>query len=231
MSTPARRAARKQRERRIVVATVGLCVLLSLAVFVIVEGPAWRAYWNYAPQAGDIVFQSLPRSRLVNAIEGVTGSPYSHCGIVTRRDGQWVVYEAYRKVEVTPLREFLFRGRQRGFAVYRMKPEYQPLVPAMLDQAATYLGRPYDVRYRMDDEAIYCSELIYKAFGAASDGQQLGRLVRLGDLNWRPWTETIEHFEGGPVPVEREMITPRDLARASQLELLLTHRLRAPASN
>ena len=46
----------------------------------------------------------------VNAIEGVTQSPYSHCGIVALRHRKWIVYEAYRGVEETSLREFVFRG-------------------------------------------------------------------------------------------------------------------------
>jgi hypothetical protein len=37
-------------------------------------------------------------------------------------------------------------------------------------------------------------------------------------LNWEPFTATIEHYEGAPPPLGREMITPRDLAKAEQLE-------------
>jgi hypothetical protein len=197
--------------------TVAACALLSFAVFTWIYGAAYVAFWNYQPLEGDILFQSLPHARLVDAIEGVSGSPYSHCGIVTKENGAWVVYEAFRKVEVTPLGQFIFRGRNQNFAVYRLKAEFQRFVPSTIKNTKTYLGRPYDVRYRMDDERIYCSELIYKAFLGAS-GQRLGRLVRLGDLNWRPFEDTIKHFENGPVPVEREMITPKDMAEAEQLE-------------
>src|SRR5687768_6634248 len=68
------------------------------------------ARWQYQPQEGDIVFQSLPPSRLSVAIEGATHSPLSHCGIVARRNGHWVVIEAYREVEETPLMHWLSRG-------------------------------------------------------------------------------------------------------------------------
>ena len=114
------RPNRKRRERRVFIVTFVVCTLLGLAVIAFVFGPAYVAYWKYSPQEGDIIFQSLPRSRLVNAIEGVTQSPYSHCGIVSKQDDAWVVYEAYRNVEVTPLKEFIFRGRNQGFAVYRL---------------------------------------------------------------------------------------------------------------
>ncbi len=77
----------------------------------------------------------------------------------------------------------------------------------------------------MDDEAIYCSELIYDAYAEATGGEQLGELVRLGELNWRPYEATIRHFEGGPAPLDREMITPRDLAKAEQLMQILVYNL------
>ena len=78
----------------------------------------------------------------------------------------------------------------------------------------------------MDDERIYCSELIYKAYRDASGGEPLGQLVRLGSLKWQAYQDTIERAEGGPVPVDREMITPRDLARAEQLELVAAEGIR-----
>ncbi len=224
MSTiPTGQEKRRRRERRMVAVALGICAVLMVVVLGASVGPAQYAYWSYAPQEGDILFQSLPHSPLVNAIEGGSQSPYSHCGIVAKSEGDWVVYEAYRNVEVTPLREFLARGREGGFAVYRLKPAHQPCVPALLEQVRSYLGRPYDVRYRMDDEAIYCSELIYKAYASAAEGEQLGNLDRLGDLNWRPYRATIEYFEGGPVPLEREMITPKQMAAAEQLELVFAY--------
>ena len=95
----------------------------------------------------------------------------------------------------------------------------------MLACCEKYLGRPYDYRYQLDDESIYCSELIYKSFRDATDGQQLGELRKFGEMNWRPYETLIRQIEGGDVPINREMITPRDLARAKQLEPVFSHRL------
>lgn len=178
---------------------------------------------GYAPQAGDVIFQSLPESRLVNAIEGVTQSPYSHCGMVLERNGQWVVIEAYKGVEITPLAEFIARGRAGGFAVYRPAEEYQQVMPEVVLCAEQYLGRPYDIRYDLDDEKIYCSELVYKAFRDAT-GDEFGELTRFGDMNWQPYRATIEYINGH-VPVDRMMITPKDLAAAYQLTRVFSHRL------
>jgi hypothetical protein len=197
-----------------------------LGVAVILHGPASFAYWTYFPQDGDVVFQALPHQEVVDAIEGATDSDFSHCGIVAKVDGKWIVYEALGKVRETPLYDYLLRGRERGFAVYRWKASEQAQVPAILERTRAMLGRPYDTRYKMDDERIYCSELIYKAYRDVTGGGQAGQLVRLGDLKWGAYERTIIELEGGPPPLDREMITPRDLALAPQLERVKTFRIR-----
>jgi hypothetical protein len=201
---------------------VALTLVLAAAGWFVL--PPHLAYFRYQPQEGDIVFQSLPHGRLVDAIEGATHSPYSHCGIVGYEDGGWVVYEAYSKVERTPLYTWFTRGRNCGFAVYRFKPAYQSRLAAIMDNVRGFLGRPYDIHYEMDDQKLYCSELIYKAFLAAT-GERLGKVVRLGDLDWKPFRQLIEQIEGGPVPLDRTMITPKDLAEAEQLEAVTSYGL------
>jgi len=213
-------------------------VLTYLGVAILSVALAWTASsalnrWavtaaiaRYQPQDGDVIFQSLPHGPVVWAIEGVTGSPYSHCGIVAKVDDQWIVYEAYRGVSATPLNTFLTRGRGGGFAVYRLRDECSEHIPSTLACCRLHLGKPYDIRYRLDDEKIYCSELIYKAYLDATHGQQLGDLVKFGDMNWQPYELLIRQIEGGEVPVDREMITPANLARAPQLEPVFSHNLK-----
>ncbi|MEM9345060.1 MAG: YiiX/YebB-like N1pC/P60 family cysteine hydrolase [Planctomycetota bacterium] len=174
---------------------------------------------EYTPRVGDVVFQSSQESPLINMIEGASGSHYSHCGIVDRRDGQWVVYEAAKQVTTTPLDRFIDRGRGAGFAVYRFRQPYQTDIPSIIENTRAYLGRPYDFRYRLDEEHIYCSELIYKAFEQTT-GESLGERVRLGDLEWEPFEALINELEKGPPPLDRLIITPIDLALAEQFELV-----------
>ena len=123
---------------------------LTAGVFASVLGPAYVAFHEYEPREGDVVFLSLPRALLVNTIEGVTESCFSHCGIVARRDGEWIVYEAYDGVGATPLKEFVFRGRGDGFAVYRLRPEHRETVPAILANTRKMLGRRADLLFRVN---------------------------------------------------------------------------------
>jgi len=77
--------------------------ILALASCVSVFSEAKEG--SYAPQVGDVYFQSLPQSPLVATIEGATHSPYSHCGILNKSNGEWVVHEAIGPVRVTKLSE------------------------------------------------------------------------------------------------------------------------------
>ena len=87
------------------------------------------------------------------------------------------------------------------------------------------IGKRYDFRYRMSDEEIYCSELPFDGWKALT-GEEMGTVVKLGDLKWQKYAQVILDIEGSEeVPVEREMITPRDLAAAPQLELVLSNGL------
>lgn len=177
----------------------------------------------YMPMEGDILFQSLPNPPgldLVDAIEGSTGSPYSHCAMVFRQGETWKVIEAIGPVQEISLTEWTARGRGKKIWAYRLGEEDRKKVPAALTAMRKDLGKPYDPHYRFDDGAIYCSELIWRGWKAAT-GHGLGKPMKLGELNWQPYKAVIEAIEGkGNVPLDREMITPRDLAKAKELTLV-----------
>ena len=174
---------------------------------------------GYSPREGDMVFQSVPRNDLVIAIEGVTQSKYSHCGIVVKEGVDWFVLEAIGPVTVTKLSDWIRRGRGAEYWVYRLTEQYTAKIPQLIAKAKTFAGKPYDVRYRMDDERIYCSELLYKAFKDATS-EELGKPERLGDLNWKPFAKTIRKYEQGEPPLDRRIITPVGITRSAQLKLV-----------
>jgi uncharacterized protein YycO len=173
---------------------------------------------DYAPQVGDVLFQSLPHNELTDAIEGASKSPYSHCGIVVKRGEAWLVLEAngpgVREIE---LDRWIRQGRGAGFATYRFEAKYTPQIGSIVAAARKFLGKPYDIHYDLDDAKIYCSELIYKAFLDAT-GEELGTIRKLGELDWKPHEAIIRKIENGGLPLERRMITPGDMAAAKQLQ-------------
>jgi len=170
----------------------------------------------YQPEEGDLYFQSLPQNAVVNAIEGASESPYSHCGILVQKVDKWFVLEAIGPVKETPLAKWIKQARDKHYDVFRLEAEHKGKIPAFIKAARKYMGRPYDIRYRMDDEKIYCSELIFKGYRDAT-GESLGKLVKFGDLKWVRHTPVILAIEGN-IPLNRIMITPRHLSEAKQLE-------------
>lgn len=48
-------------------------------------------------------------------------------------------------------------------------------------------------------------------------------LCRLSDLHWQPYETIIRHVANGHLPLERQMITPKNLAEAAQLDVALPY--------
>lgn len=205
------------------VAFNALWLLSSLVLMPVevVSSPAEepKAAAVYTPKEGDFIFQSLPHGPLVDAIETATASPYSHCGIVMKKDGKWVVIEAYDGVEYTPLNEWIERGRDEKITVFRDAKLTQDQIEKMIKAAEVFVGREYDIKYEMSDEKLYCSELIYKAYKTAT-GRTVGKIEKLGDLNWKPIESVIRVLEWGGLPLEREMVTPASLTTSTDLTLI-----------
>ena len=200
--------ATKVRFILLVVALLCTCYFSNAQVF--------YYYLAYSPKEGDIIFQSLPHDGLVDAIEGVTHSPFSHCGVVIRENNKWVVIEAISNVHTTPLLGWMLRGRSAGIAVYRLNSKYEYEIPDFKKNLNSYLGLPYNYDYTMSDKEMYCSGLIYKAFFKTT-GEQMGNLEKLGDLDWKPFESFIKSDQGNELPLNRIMITPASLSHANQI--------------
>ncbi len=179
---------------------------------------------EYEPRDGDFLFQSLPHNPLIDTIEGSTGSPFSHCGIVVNRRGTWHVIEAIGPVKETHMSLWIAQGRNNSYVAYRLKTPLDAKIPEIIAAAERYKGRPYDIRYDFDDGKIYCSELLWKATRDAA-GIKLGKVQKLGDLKWQPYADVIKSLEDGLLPLEREMITPRAITEDSRLEEVFRFRM------
>lgn len=167
----------------------------------------------YTKHEGDILFQSLPRNDLAEAIEGISESPWSHCGVLVKDDGKWMVAEAIGDVHLTPLTQWVIRSRHCRFAAYRVNAMTEADMPRLRKAINAMVGKPYDYNYAPDDSEIYCSELVFKAYDRGLS-MKIGEWQRLGDLKWKPFEEFIRKMENGELPLDREMITPVALTRS-----------------
>ncbi|MEK7413045.1 MAG: YiiX/YebB-like N1pC/P60 family cysteine hydrolase [Planctomycetota bacterium] len=194
--------------------------LLTLTVCSILHSGDAAA--EYAPAEGDLILQSTPHTPLTDTIESCTASLYSHCGIVTKSNrNQWQVIEAHGPVGEIALSQWINRGREKHHAVFRLLERYRKEMPKFIAAARTYTGKPYDIHMSLDDGALYCSELLYKSFKTTYH-EELGKLVKLGDLNWKPNEGFIRFIEQGGLPLERQMITPKAITESDKVTLVFT---------
>ena len=106
---------------------------------------------------GDIVFQ-ISKSRQSPLIQQATGSQWSHCGIVVEKDGKQYVLEASKTVRLTPLEEWVQRGKGGKVKSRRV------LNDSIKIKYKKYLGKSYDTAFRFGNNRWYCSELVYDIY-------------------------------------------------------------------
>lgn len=175
---------------------------------------------------GDIIFHHS-RSAQSEAIARATHSPYTHMGLVFRRDGRWVVYEAVEPVKVTPLEEWIARGEGRHYVVKRLRNE-SVLTPAVLERmrrtTESFRGRNYDLAFEWSDDRIYCSELVWKVYKRAA-GLEIGALQRLRDfdLNDAVVRAKLRERYGRRIPLDEPVISPAAMFDSPLLREVVRH--------
>lgn len=119
-------------------------------------------------------------------VAALTGSRWTHVGVVFVEPSGPRVLEAVSPVKWTKLSDWIARGRDSEYVVKRLRDANERLTPealrAMRAQGKRWLGLPYDLRFRWGDDALYCSELAYKLYQRGA-GVELGRLQRASDMN------------------------------------------------
>lgn len=137
---------------------------------------------------GDLIFQES-KSGQAAAIKEVTGSRYSHCGIVVKRDGKLFVAEAIEPVRVVGTQEHPLRSIEKwiGAGVDRhavIKRVHGGLTPERLQQLEQsmrrFQGKSYDVLFQWSDDKIYCSEFIYDSFN--DPGLEEAQRIPIGEV-------------------------------------------------
>jgi hypothetical protein len=134
---------------------------------------------------GDVIFHEST-SRQSDMVRALTDSRWTHMGVVFQEKSGPVVLEAVSPVKKTPLQAWIARGKGGRYVVKRLRDVDARLPPDVIERLRKvgdgWLGKPYDLRFRWDDESLYCSELVYKLFERGA-GIRLGELERAADMN------------------------------------------------
>ncbi len=170
---------------------------------------------------GDLIFHTS-QSAQSRAIQLATHSPYSHCGLLYKRGGEWQVFEAVQPVKLTPLSSWVARGQGGHFVVKRLRDAATALTPAALARLRAagqpMLGRDYDLAFNWSDKQIYCSELIWKVYDRGLH-RQLGQLRQLHDFDLRnPAVRTkLRERYGRRLPLAEPVISPASIFNSAEL--------------
>jgi hypothetical protein len=195
--------------------TLARCACVSFAGLVSCSTP-------HNLREGDLVFQTS-RSQQSAAVQAATNSPFSHCGLVFRKQDSLQVLEAVQPVKYTPLQEWRERGEGAKLVVYRLKNRPEGLTmsesTALKHAAEQFLGKNYDLAFDWSDREIYCSELIWKAY---ANGLRITlcptRKFRDFNLTNPSVAKLIRERYGNKLPLDMEVVAPSDLLTSPQLQ-------------
>lgn len=162
-------------------------------------------------ETGDVVLHTS-RSRQSQAIRAATHSPLSHVGLVEVTPKGVFVVEAVQPVQRIPFAKWKARGVKGHILVLRPRTLDAAKKQRALAAAKTHLGKPYDWHFGWGDEAMYCSELVRKAYIEGA-GVEYGKMERLGSLDVAGLKQQMRERYGPQVPLDLELVTPASLAR------------------
>ena len=199
-------------------------LFLILLIGILVIG----SLWAYKPNAveikdGDIIFQTS-KSDQSKPIQIATKSIYSHCGIIYKKGNDLLVYEAVGPVKLTPLKQWIARGKNNSYVIKRLKNGEKLITPDVLSKMKKVgdqlKGKPYDTTFEWSDNKIYCSELVWKIYQRGA-GIEIGKLQRLKefDLSNAIVKAIMKKRYRGKIPTDEIVISPGSLFDS---ELLIT---------
>lgn len=192
--------------------------ILCFALFFVLESchSSTKAYKN-----GDIIFQ-ISLSAQSKAIQLATQSQYSHCSIIYQKGKEYFVFEAVQPVKLTPLKEWIARGKNQHYVIKRLKNAQSILTPKVLvsmqKEGEKLRGKKYDIYFGWDDQRIYCSELVWKIYKRGAN-IEIGKLQRLRDfdIDHKVVRKKLKERYGERIPLSEKVISPASIFEDSQL--------------
>jgi hypothetical protein len=181
--------------------SVGLCLYLNLG-----HGAIDLKHLR----EGDLLLVSLP-CYVCRLIEIEESSDFSHLGILLKEQNEWKVLEAWGKVKLTPLNEFMNRVRPESKKLL-LRSRKKINVLLMKQNLPAWLDLPYDAHFRWNDDSLYCSEFVYKfLYHHFSDDDRLLLLPAPKPMHFIQHRSQWERYFAPAVPPDGELgISPQD---------------------
>ncbi|MAQ70390.1 MAG: hypothetical protein CMD23_04775 [Flavobacteriales bacterium] len=184
---------------------------------------------------GDLLFQDLDSSPLCDGIEkvtsGVNNLNFSHIGIVTITNNQHYVLEAFTNgVDTVSLKDFLNRSvndsKKPKVVVGRVKTTYSHLISKAINAGYKLLGKQYDEEFKIDNDKLYCSELIYEIFYQANNNQDFFYLepmtYKFNDETLPIWNEYFHNLNIS-IPEGEPGINPGGISLSDKINIIANY--------
>ena len=156
---------------------------------------------DFAFREGDIVF----RSGRNYPVMYISGSTITHCGIIVDTPSGLQVLEAAGRVRLTPIEDFFGKRIGKAERLTRRVSDRERKV-----DYKRFLNKRYDNAFSLDNDAYYCSELVYLIYKdqfhrKLCDPRPL-RDYHVFGLRWLIRKRGID--------LDQPVVTPADLYRA-----------------
>lgn len=176
-------------------------------------------------RSGDLLFFAPAKDNAITKVtQGIGDVAIDHVAIVHRTNSSITTIEAvHRGVVEMPIDSTWARTRQKSETVIVGRINGGLDIPASIARALQHLGKPYDFFFEPSDSAIYCSELVQKAF-VDIEGKPVFHTIPMSfhtpDGKILPyWTEYYRRA-GKTVPEGAPGTNPGQLSRSRRLIIL-----------
>ena len=175
---------------------------------------------------GDLIFVGAQTEELSGAISRVTKisekTNFDHVGLIEKTsDSIFVLHAApmggSQREEIHHFYTCQTEKKNK-IVIYRLQKEYQATIPNAITKAKTMLGKPYNWLYILNDDELYCSDFVERAFR----NDEVFELIPMNFKNKE--TGIIDDFwidfykkKGKEVPQDEPGTNPNQLASSEKL--------------
>lgn len=177
-------------------------------------------------QNGDLIFVGAQTEELSGAISRVTKisdqTNFDHVGLIEKTtDSIFVLHAAPMGGSQREEIHHFYKSqteKNNQIVIYRLKKEIQPTISKAIEKAKTMLGKPYNWLYILNDDELYCSDFVERAF-------RDDKVFELIPMNFKNnETGIIDNFwvefyrkKGKEVPQDQPGTNPNQLATSEKL--------------
>ncbi len=177
-------------------------------------------------QNGDLIFVGAQTEELSGAINRVTKindeTNFDHVGLIEKTtDSIFVLHAApMGGSQREEIHHFYTSQSEKNnkIVIYRLQKEYQSTISHAIKKAKTMLGKPYNWLYILNDDELYCSDFVERAF-------RDDKVFELIPMNFKnKETGIIDNFwidfyrkKGKEVPQDEPGTNPNQLATSDKL--------------